>query len=103
MQVRATNTTVGDFDINVILCPCFRLILLPHHLPVRGLLIQTRPSLEFVRCAHFRLLCIAYCVQRVFQVIRERESILVLDARGNTSLGYDIFIYYKREPFLATM
>lgn len=73
MQIRPTNTTVSNLNINIILSPRLGLILLPNHLAVDALLIQPHPSLELVWHTHLRFLYIVCWIQRFFQVVRERE------------------------------
>lgn len=48
MQVRATDTTVADLDVDVGLLPRLGLELLPDHLSLAGLGAEAHPALELV-------------------------------------------------------
>lgn len=48
VQVRTTDTTVRDLDIDIGLLPRLRLKLLPNHVTLAGAGIQAHPALEFV-------------------------------------------------------
>lgn len=48
VQIRATDTTVGDLDVDIGLLPGLGLKLLPDHLAIGSLLVQAHPALELV-------------------------------------------------------
>jgi hypothetical protein len=40
-------------DVDISLLPLLRLILLPFHVALTGVLVEAHPSLEFIVCSHF--------------------------------------------------
>lgn len=46
MEIRATDATMGDLEVNLRLFPSPGLIGLPSHSIVRRVLVQARPALE---------------------------------------------------------
>lgn len=48
MQIRPTDTTVGDLDINIGLLPLLGLELLPDHVAIGGSAIKAKPAFELV-------------------------------------------------------
>lgn len=48
VKIGSADTAVGDLNVNIILFPLLGLELLPLHLALNGLLIETEPSLELV-------------------------------------------------------
>ena len=53
MEIRATNTAMCDFDIDICLFPCFWFIFLPLHLALGGAWVEAQPALELVWGSHF--------------------------------------------------
>lgn len=52
MEVTGAYTTMGDFDVDISLLPCFWLIALPDHLAIDTVFIKTEPALETVILRH---------------------------------------------------
>lgn len=52
VQIRAANTAMGDFDVDVCLLPCLWFVLLEFQVAFRGLWVKTHPALELVICTH---------------------------------------------------
>lgn len=52
MKVTGAHTTMGDFNIDISLLPCFRLVALPDHLAIDTVFIKTEPALETVILRH---------------------------------------------------
>ena len=48
MQIRAADTTAFHLDIDIVLFPRLGLELLPDHLAIGRVLVETHPSLELV-------------------------------------------------------
>lgn len=48
MDVRTADAAVGDFDIDVVLSPLFRLERIPLHITLDGLRVVSQPPLEFI-------------------------------------------------------
>jgi hypothetical protein len=54
MQIRAANSAVRDLDVDIGLFERFGFIGLPLHVPLVGILVEAKPSLELVVCGHGR-------------------------------------------------
>ena len=52
VKIRAADTAVRNLDIDIILSPWLRLILLPNHVAVDGVFIETHPSFELIWHGH---------------------------------------------------
>lgn len=52
VQVRTTDTAMGDLDVDVGFLPFLRLISFPFHVPLGGRGIMSEPTLEFVIGRH---------------------------------------------------
>ena len=52
MQIRTTDTTMRDLDIDIGFLPLFRLELLPNHVALGGARVKTHPALKLVIGGH---------------------------------------------------
>lgn len=52
VQIRAANTAMGDFDVDVCLLPSLWFVLLELQVAFRGLWVKAHPALELVICTH---------------------------------------------------
>lgn len=87
VQVRTTDTTVGDLDIDVGLFPLLGLEFLPDHVALSGAGVETHPAYEFVvGLSHDVCVYRGVCKMYTFDV-RGGKSLVLIGAAPFISLS----------------